>query len=120
MKSQINWASVFYITGLISLIIGIIDPLEGSLVITVGSVLLAISTYKTKDRYRKFFFTTMAMIITGVFFLFYFSWLGGFGGKSTLSLWWGTLILPYPIGWLTTIVLLIIRFIKKLKHKTKQ
>jgi hypothetical protein len=24
---------------------------------------------------------------------------GGIGGNSGLSLWWGLIILPYPVGW---------------------
>jgi hypothetical protein len=51
----------------------------------------------------------------GVFFLFYFSNKGGFGGKSTLTWWWGTLILPYLIDWLFNVILLI-----KSEKKKKQ
>jgi ABC-type multidrug transport system permease subunit len=55
-----------------------------------------------------------ALLITvGVIFLFYLSSLGGFGGTSTLSWWWGLLILPYPIGWLLQVVLLLIRAFRK-------
>jgi hypothetical protein len=58
------------------------------------------------------------MIVIGVTFLFYFSSLGGFGGTSTLSWWWGLLILPFPIGWLTIITVLIRRAIKNNKLKS--
>ena len=108
-----KWTRIIYILGIIALIIGAIDPLEGSVLIVVGSTLLALSTYLTRDRHWKTFLTSYIMILFGVFFLFYLSSLGGFGGKSTLSWWWGTLILPYPIGWFMTIITLIIRIVKK-------
>lgn len=116
MKNKINWIRIIYIIGIVSLIIGILDPLEGSVIIVVGSGLLALSTYLTNDRNRKIFLTAFIMIIIGVYFLFYLSSLGGFGGKSSLSWWWGTLVLPYPIGWIIVITLLIVRAIRKKAH----
>jgi hypothetical protein len=59
------------------------------------------------------------MIAVGVFFLFYLSSLGGFGGTSKLSIWWGLLIVPYPIGWLLSISLLIAQAINNMKQKAK-
>ena len=116
MNKKIKWTHVIYIFGIIALIIGALDPLEGSVVITLGSVLIALSTYLTRDRHRKIFLTAAIMIVIGVLFLFYLSSLGGFGGKSTLSLWYGTLILPYPIGWLMSIGLFIFRAYKNSKQ----
>jgi len=117
MKEKINWIRIIYITGVIALIIGAIDPLEGSVVIAAGILLLTLATFLARDRHWKIFLLSLILIAIGVFFLFYFSSLGGFGGTSTLSWWWGTLILPYPIGWLVAIVFLIIRVIKKPKQK---
>jgi hypothetical protein len=101
---NINWLKVIFITGFIALIIGILDPLEGSVVILAGSVLVALSSFLAHNRYWKIFLLTFIMIAIGVFFLFYLSSLGGFGGTSNLSWWYGTLILPYPIGWIIAIV----------------
>ena len=112
-----KWTGVIYIIGVIALIIGILDPLEGSIVITVGSILVALSTYLTRDRYWKTFLISSIMIVFGVSFLFYLSSLGGFGGNSKLSWWWGILILPYPFGWLIAIILLIARSVKKKKQQ---
>jgi multisubunit Na+/H+ antiporter MnhB subunit len=116
MKEKIKWTRVVYIIGVIALIIGALDPMEGSVVIASGSALIALSTYLTHDRHWKIFLLSLIMILIGVFFLFYLSSLGGFGGTATLSWWWGTLILPYPIGWLISIVILIIRAVKKPKQ----
>jgi len=113
MKKKIKWTRVIYIIGVIALIIGVLDPLEGSVVITSGSALIALSTFITRDRHWKIFLLSFIMILTGVFFLFYLSSLGGFGGTSRLSWWWGLLILPYVLGWLASIVTLITRAVKK-------
>ena len=119
MKAKTNWKRIIYTIGVIALIIGALDPLEGSVVIAIGCSLIALSTYLTKDRHWKLFLASMLIIMIGVFFLFYFSSLGGFGGTSSLSWWWGILILPYPLGWLMTIILLIVRGIKNAKRKEK-
>jgi hypothetical protein len=51
----------------------------------------------------------------GVAAMFVLSAFGGIGGKSGHSMWWGVLILPYPVGWLMALagaVLALIRFVK--------
>ncbi len=104
--------------GVTALIIGILDPLEGSVVIAAGSILITLAAYLTNDRHRKLFLLSTILITIGVFSLFYLSSLGGFGGNSNLSWWWIILILPYPIGWIMAIVLLIIRFRKRKKQQS--
>lgn len=120
MKGKINWTRIIYITGVIALIIGAIDPMEGSVVIATGSTLVALSTYLTHDRHWKIFLVLFIMILTGVFFLFFLSSLGGIGGTSSLSWWWGGLILPYPIGWLISIGILIMRAVKKPQQQVSE
>ena len=112
-----KWTRAIYIIGIIALIIGTIDPLEGSVLIMAGSALLALSAYVTSDRHTKIFSVSLIMIVIGVFFLFYFSSLGGFGGTSTLSWWWGLLILPFPMGWLIIVFILIRRAIENKKKQ---
>jgi hypothetical protein len=77
-----------YFAGVTALIIGILDPLEGSVVIAEGSLLITLATFLSHDRHLKIFLLSSILILVGVFFLFYLSSLSGFGGKSTLS-WWG-------------------------------
>ena len=104
-----------FVTGIIMLVIGAIDPLEGSILIMIGSLLLAWSAYKRRDSQWKFFMITFLLITIGVGFLFFFSWLGGFGGNSALSWWWALLILPYPIGWLMEVIFLSYKAFGKAK-----
>jgi len=113
MEQKTQWIKVLYIIGIVAMVLGAVDPLEGSVVILAGSAFISLSTFLNKDRHRKIFLISLLMIVTGVFFLFYLSTLGGFGGSSSLSWWWGLLILPYPAGWLLSVALLIIRAFKK-------
>lgn len=113
MKTKINWARLANLFGIAAMIIGVLDPLEGSVLIVAGSVLLTIAAYMRNDPYRKIFITACLMIITGVTFLFYLSSLGGIGGDSGRSMWWGALIFPYPAGWLLGIIAIIIRAVRK-------
>lgn len=115
MKENTNWTRILFIIGVICLIVGALDPLEGSGVIAFGSILLAGVTRWTHDRHRNVFLAMALLILFGVIFLFYLSSLGGFGGDSRLSWWWGLLILPYPVAWLITIITLISRAVKKPK-----
>lgn len=117
---NIKWTRVIYITGIVALIIGVIDPLEGSIVIAAGSLLIALATYLTHDRHRKLFLLSSILIAIGVAFMIYLSSRGGFGGSSELTWWWGLLVLPYPIGWIMAIVLLIVRLTKGQKLKPRE
>lgn len=113
MEQNIKLIRTAYKVGVVAFIIGAIDPLEGSVLILAGSLIIAVTAYLLKDRHWKIFTALLAMIIFGVFFLFYLSSLGGFGGTSELSWWYGALILPYPIAWLIGIGLLIYRIFKQ-------
>jgi hypothetical protein len=119
MRKKLTFLKVLFIIGVVSLIIGALDPLEGSVVIVAGSIIMTISAYLKRDRHRKLFLTFSILIVVGVFFLFFFSSFGGFG-KGALSWWWGILVLPYPVGWLASIVLLIVTAFKKPKLPLNQ
>lgn len=103
---------ILYITGIVAIIAGALDPLEGSVIIVAGSALITISTFLIRDRQWNIFLIGFLLIATGVVFMFWLSSRGGFGGSSSLSWWWGLLVIPYPAGWLTTIILLAVRAIK--------
>jgi hypothetical protein len=113
MNDRAKWMRVMYFAGVVCLLVGTLDPMDGSVLIAAGSGLLALSTHLTHDRHRRIFLVSFVLIATGVIFLFYLSSLGGFGGNSGLSWWWGLLILPYPVGWLLLVILLINRLIAR-------
>lgn len=89
------------IAGYIAMLIGAIDPMEGSLLILPGSALVALGTFLGNENrgiiiYRLWSFF---LIIIGVAALWVTTMLGGIGGTSEYSMWWGLFFLPYPIGW---------------------
>lgn len=110
-----RWSRILVIVGLVAMVIGAIDPLEGSLIILPGTGMVALGALLGKSRYRKFLYWSFALVAVGVGALFGVSALGGFGGRSGLSLWWAIVILPYPIGW----IMAIVGAIKRLREGSK-
>jgi hypothetical protein len=106
---------ILYIVGVIALIAGALDPLEGSGVIAGGSAILAITTAILKDPHRRIFLWCFVAIALGVAYMFYISSKGGFGGNAGLSWWYGVPVLPYPMGWLITVILLVFRWVMKMQ-----
>jgi len=83
------------------MLVGALDPMEGSLVILPGSGLVALGTFLGQSERRLIAYRVWVFILiaTGVGALWGLSMVGGFGGNSGRSMWWGVLILPYLIGW---------------------
>jgi len=101
MNSREGWSRVLTVIGSIAMLLGAIDPMEGSVVILPGSGLVALGALighqeRRLIAYRAWVFLLIAF---GVAALFGLSAIGGFGGTSGRSMWWGLLILPYLIGW---------------------
>ncbi|MBP1673047.1 MAG: hypothetical protein H6Q25_862 [Bacteroidetes bacterium] len=97
---------IVFIFGTVAFLIGVIDPLEGSIVICFGAILITIASYFRKETFFKWFLVSTLLILTGVIALFVVSSFGGLG-KDALSPWWGLVIIPYPIGWFFGVVLLV-------------
>jgi len=95
------WSKVLIIAGGIAMVVGAIDPLEGSLLILPGSGLFALGTYlgQAERRLITYRVSVFILIVIGVAALWGLSAVGGIGGTSGRSMWWGLLILPYLVGW---------------------
>ena len=98
---------LIHLTGLILLVIGTLDPMEGSVLIAVAALLFAIRAHLNKESLRKSFLITAIACLVGVLALFSISSFGGLGGEQGISWWCGLLILPYPASWLALIFLTI-------------
>ena len=100
MNAQDLWSRVLIIVGSIAMLIGAVDPLEGSLLILPGSGLVALGTYVGQGERRLITYRVWVFILVaiGVGALWGLSAAGGFGGLGR-SNWWGVLILPYLVGW---------------------
>lgn len=101
MTLRERWGRWLVIAGAVGMVLGSIDPLEGSLLILAGSGLQALGMqFGQVPRALKIFrWATFVLVACGVAALWGLSAVGGFGGPGERSWWWGMLILPYPIGW---------------------
>jgi len=101
MNSRERWSRVLAVVGSGAMLLGAIDPMEGSLLILPGSGLVALGAFVGHGERRMVAYRTWVFLLVafGVGALYGLSALGGFGGPSGRSMWWGVLILPYLIGW---------------------
>ena len=83
------------------MVLGALDPMEGSLAILPGSGLVALGTFLGHSERRLIVYRVVVFILIalGVGALWGLSAVGGLGGKTGHSMWWGLLILPYLVGW---------------------
>jgi hypothetical protein len=116
MNTRRLWSHILVIVGLVAMLIGAIDPLEGSLVILPGSGMVALGAFLAGSRYRMLLFRACILMALGVAALFVISAFGGMGGRSGHSMWWGLFILPYPVGWVMGLVGGILRLIECFKR----
>jgi purine-cytosine permease-like protein len=117
MNGRMLWSRILVVVGGIAMLLGTLDPLEGSLLILPGSGLVALSRFLGRKNRRTILYWAWAFILIaiGVGALFALSAVGGIGGRSGHSMWWGLLILPYPAGWLMALaggVAGLVRFFK--------
>ena len=105
MNSPKLWSRNLKVVGGIAMMLGTLDPLEGSLLILPGSGLVALAMYLSGRDRRTVLYWVWAFILiaVGVGAMFALSAIGGIGGRSGHSMWWGVLILPYPAGWLMAV-----------------
>jgi len=111
-----SWARTLVILGLVGMLGGAIDPLEGSVVILAGTGLAALGALIGKSRRRFHLYTAFALVFVGVGAMFALTAIGGVGGNSGHSAWWLLLLLPYPIGWLLGLVSGIMALVQFFRH----
>jgi hypothetical protein len=101
MKSSLLWSRILLVVGAVAMLLGTLDPLEGSLLILPGSGLIALGTLlrRAQPSVLRYWVWAFILIAVGVGAMFVLSAFGGIGGRSGHSMWWGILILPYPVGW---------------------
>jgi len=119
MNTRKPWSRILVIAGGIAMLVGALDPLEGSVVILAGRGLVTLGMFlgNTERSLLNHWIWISLLIAVGVGALFGLSAIGGFGGTSGRSMWWGVPILPYPVGWIMGIVSLATRLIKSLRHR---
>jgi hypothetical protein len=101
MNARSIWSRILIVVGSIAMLVGALDPMEGLVVILPGSGLVALGAFLGHSERRLIAYRVgvFILIVIGVGAMWGLSWVGGFGGPSGRSMWWGVLILPYLIGW---------------------
>ncbi len=119
MNTRIHWSPILVIVGGFAMLIGALDPLEGSIFILIGSALVVSGTYlSNSQRIMRLYWVWAFILITfGIAMMWTLTALGGIGGSTGRSGWWGLIILPYPIGWIMGMVSLIVRLVKFIKAR---
>jgi hypothetical protein len=103
-----------FILGVVLILLGTLDPLEGSVLVLLGSILLAVVTYGFRDPQHKWYRLAAVLIFFGVLALWILSAYGGIGEGGDLGYGWAAWIIPYPVGWLILMVLFYLRlFVQK-------
>ena len=104
MNKRMLWSRILAVIGMVALLIGALDPLEGALVILPASAVIALSTFLARSRFRRFAYWGFGLTAIGVGWMSIISALGGFGGETGRSMWWALTLLPYPVGWIVCFI----------------
>jgi hypothetical protein len=99
-----RWSRPLAVIGLLALFLGVLDPLEGSIVILVGAAVVVVAALLRHSHHGRLVSVAFFLVLTGVAALWSLSALGGIGGQTGRSLRWGLLFLPYPLGWILGMV----------------
>jgi hypothetical protein len=86
------------------MVIGALDPLEGSLLILPSTGLVALGAWLGLNPARKLVSWALLLVAVGVGVLWGMSSVGGLGGDTGRSMWWALLLLPYPVGWILGVI----------------
>jgi len=93
-----RWSRVLCIAGMVAMVVGCVDPLEGSLLILPGTGLVALAAYLGRSRTLNLACWAFGLTAVGVAILFGLSAEGGVGGATGRSMMWLLVVLPYPVG----------------------
>ncbi|NIM59848.1 MAG: hypothetical protein GTO16_13050 [Candidatus Aminicenantes bacterium] len=104
MNKRKFWLVLLCIIGFLAIIVGALDPLEGAFIILPGSGLVALGAFLGKSHHRRFIYWAFMMIVFGVAVVVVLSLFGGVGGDTGRSMWWLLTALPYPVGWIMSII----------------
>src|SRR5687767_8233371 len=100
MNARNKWSRALFMVGFVLMVGGVVDPLEGSIVILLGSASLAIGALLTNSGHRTAVYWSFLLVAVGIGAMWVMSAIGGIGGNAGRSLWWALVLLPYPVGWL--------------------
>jgi hypothetical protein len=91
-------STLFRRIGIALILLGSLDPMEGSVLISLGSIVFAIASWLQRKAWKWHAVLAAAAIGFGVSALWIVSSKGGFDPAT--EWWWLLTILPYPVAWL--------------------
>ena len=98
-----RWSHRMLWVGTAALVLGAVDPLEGSLVVVAGAGAAMVAAHLGHLRARRRLDWGAGLATVGVAALWGMSAVGGIGPSTGRSYWWLLLMLPYPVGWLLSL-----------------
>ena len=119
MDATTSWSRLLVIIGLAGMLLGAIDPLEGSLIILPGTSLVVLGALLGKSRRRVLLYCSLALVAIGVGTMFVLSAFGGTGSSTGLSNWWALVLLPYPVGWVMGLTGGILALVESFKRPAR-
>lgn len=96
--------------GLAAMLLGALDPLEGSPAIVLGIGLVALAARRER-RGATLAAVGFGMALFGFAAMWILTVLGGVGGSTGHSAWWALLALPLAPGWLLGVIVAIRLFL---------
>lgn len=111
------WSRILLILGLFGMLVGALDPLEGSILIAPSTGIAAAGALVGHTRHRRLLYLGFFLITIGVGSMFLLSTIGGVGGPSGTSTWWALTIVPYPIGWILALVAAALALLDSFRHR---
>jgi hypothetical protein len=101
MPTRERWGQGLFSVGGIAMLVGAVDPMEGSLAILPGSGLMALGAFLAHAERLVMLYrlAVFGLITIGVGSLWGMTMFGGIGNSSGHSPWWGLLLVPYVVGW---------------------
>jgi hypothetical protein len=98
-----RWSRPLLWIGTAALVLGAVDPLEGSLVIVAGAGVSVVAAHLGHLRGRQLLDWGVGLATLGVAAMWAMSAVGGVGSSVGRSYWWLLLLVPYPVGWLLSL-----------------
>jgi len=100
------WNKLLLVAGYLAMLLGAVEPMEGSIAILLGSAAVALGAWLGPESApaRAYRFLILVLLGIGVGALWGLSSAGGIGGPSGRSTAWALLIAPYPVAWLMALL----------------
>jgi hypothetical protein len=114
---RILWSRIFLILGLFGMLVGALDPLEGSVIILPSAGFAALGGFIGHSARRKLLYTAFLLIAAGIGAMFLLSAPGVVRWRAAHSSWWILVVLPYPIGWILGVVAVVLSLAESFRHR---